>query len=106
MLLRMVMETSGRFVVVGEARDGREAVDLVKEHRPDLILLDVSMPVMDGLQAIPLIRAASNETKILMVSGLDATYVEPAASELGAHGFVEKGSDSKTLIDAAFALCD
>ncbi len=90
---------------MGEARNGREAVDLVATHHPELILLDVSMPVMDGLEAIPLIREASQETKILMISGLDASYVETAARELGASGYVEKGIGRKELIEAISALC-
>lgn len=90
---------------MGEARNGREAVDLVATHQPELILLDVSMPVMDGLEAIPLIREASQETKILMISGLDASYVAAAARELGASGYVEKGIGRKELIEAISALC-
>lgn len=90
---------------MGEARNGREAVDLVSAHQPEVILLDVSMPLMDGLEAIPLIREASRETKILMISGLDASYVATAARELGANGYVEKGIGRKELIEAISALC-
>jgi DNA-binding NarL/FixJ family response regulator len=104
-LLRLVVESHEGYEVVGEAGDGREAVDLVASHQPELILLDVSMPVMDGLEAIPLIREASRETKILMVSGLDASYVEAAARELGANGYLEKGISPKELIREISALC-
>lgn len=104
-LLRLVVESHEAYKVVGEARNGREAVDLVATHHPELILLDVSMPVMDGLEAIPVIREASPETKILMISGLDASYVATAARELGANGYVEKGIGRNELIEAISALC-
>lgn len=104
-LLRLAVESHEGYKVVGEASNGREAVDLVSSHRPEIILLDVSMPVMDGLEAIPLIRKASRETKILMVSGLDASYVATAARELGADGYIEKGIGRKELLEAISALC-
>lgn len=104
-LLRRVVESHELYEVVGEARNGREAVDLVASHRPELILLDVSMPVMDGLEAIPLIRKASQDTKILMISGLHAEYIATAARELGANGYVEKGTGRNELIEAISALC-
>ncbi len=105
LLLRLLFDLDQRFEVMAEARDGREAVDLVSVHRPNVILLDVSMPVMDGLEAIPLIREASEDTKILMFSGLGASHVEPAARALGADGYVEKGLDQTGLVEAVSALC-
>ncbi|MBV8296744.1 MAG: response regulator, partial [Acidimicrobiia bacterium] len=61
-MLRMALEWDGRFDVVGEAGNGEEAVRLVSEHQPDAIFLDLVMPVLDGLKAIPRIRASSPET--------------------------------------------
>jgi len=58
-LTRLTLERTGRFQVVGEAGDGAEAIDMVARHRPDLLLLDLAMPRVDGLRALPAIRSAS-----------------------------------------------
>ena len=54
-LVRRFLERSGQFVVVAEASNGKQAVELVEQHTPDLALLDLAMPVMDGLEALPLV---------------------------------------------------
>jgi DNA-binding NarL/FixJ family response regulator len=87
-----------RFQVVGEAGDGVEAVQIARETRPDVILLDVSMPRMDGLQAIPLLHEASPGTRILMLSAFnDATMAARAISRC-ATAYLEKGVPSAEII--------
>src|SRR3712207_2944881 len=97
-LLRYALES--RFEVVGEAGDGREAVETVKRELPDAIVLDLSMPVMDGLQAIPQIREASPATKILVLSAMEAVEVAEQAMREGADAFLEKGSDLTAISEA------
>ena len=70
-MLRTRLRLSGRLTVVGEGADGSEAVELAREHQPALMLLDVSMPVMDGLEALPLVLAASPATRVVMFSGFE-----------------------------------
>jgi DNA-binding NarL/FixJ family response regulator len=70
MLLRMCMETDGRFEIVGEAANGAEAIFTTGDVRPDAVILDVAMPVMDGREAIEHIRAASPTSKIVVFSAL------------------------------------
>lgn len=89
-LIRDRLHRDGRFVVVGEASTGREAVEATARHRPDLILLDVRMPVMSGLDAIPEIKQASPGTRIVMLSGRPEKDFEASALELGADLFLEK----------------
>lgn len=89
-LIRDRLHRDGRFVVVGEASTGREAVEATARHRPDLILLDVRMPVMSGLDAIPEIRDASPGTRIVMLSGRPEEDFEASALERGADLFLEK----------------
>jgi DNA-binding NarL/FixJ family response regulator len=97
--------TSGRFLVVGEANDGRAAVDLAAVEQPDLMLLDLSMPVMDGLEAIPLILKRSPRTRIAVLSGLHATLMRGDALRSGAHLYIEKGIPAETLVEQLIRLC-
>lgn len=89
-LLRRGLEKDGRFEIVGEASDGNEAVTMATEARPDAMVLDLAMPNLDGLQAIPQILAASPHTKIIVLSG----FIEmgPEVLRAGAHGFFEKSA--------------
>lgn len=99
MLVRTTLETDPRFAVIGEAANGREAVRLVHELKPDLVLLDVSMPVMDGIEAIPLIHAAAPSTRILMLTGFDER-VGSVAVAASADAYRGKTADLASLGDA------
>jgi pilus assembly protein CpaE len=90
-MLRMALEMDGRFDVVGEASNGEEAVQMVTQNRPDAIFLDLVMPVLDGLKAIPKIKASSPETKIVVLSVAAAHPSSSEAMELGATAMVQKG---------------
>ena len=90
---------SKRFRVVGEGATGREAVDLARELQPALILLDVSMPDMDGVAALPLILEAAPATRVVMFSGFSSPALQRAALALGAVDFVEKDLPISELAD-------
>jgi DNA-binding NarL/FixJ family response regulator len=90
-MLRMALEMDGRFEVVGEAANGQEAVELVGVQRPDAIFLDLMMPVLDGLHAIPQIRAQSPETKIIVLSVAAAHPSSSEALDMGATAMIQKG---------------
>jgi PAS domain S-box-containing protein len=104
LLLRLSLTTSQGFEVVAEAGDGQQAVDLTAEHRPDVVLLDLSMPVMDGLQAIPEIRRVSPGTRIVILSGFDERRMKPVAMELGADAYLEKGEALSGLVQQLAGL--
>ncbi len=89
-IVKARLRVSSRFDVVGEAGDGLEAVELARRLRPALVILDVSMPRMDGLEALPAILAASPGTRVVMFSGFEERSLAEAAGLLGAVGFVEK----------------
>ncbi|MGN6605691.1 MAG: response regulator transcription factor [Jatrophihabitans sp.] len=91
MLLRLQLQRTGRFEVVGEAANGEEAVSRATELQPDVVLLDMSMPRMDGLEALPLIRDAVPNVRVLVLSGFDEGSMAQKALELGADGYIEKG---------------
>jgi EAL domain-containing protein (putative c-di-GMP-specific phosphodiesterase class I) len=90
-----ILELSGRFTVVAEAGDGQEAVELATRERPDLVVLDLSMPKMDGLQALPRILAMSPGTKVALLSG----HVGTAALAEGASLHLRKGTKPEQLIE-------
>ncbi len=96
-LLRTSLRVSGSFVVVGEGGDGHAAVELAEAHQPALLLLDVSMPRLDGLQALPKVLAVSPRTRVVMHTGFDEQGLADRALALGAAGFVEKSAPPSQL---------
>lgn len=100
-----VLNLDDRFELIGEAVNGREAIDLCADLRPDLILLDIAMPVMDGLAALPEVRRAAPESRILMHSAFTEHTVAKQAMQLGANGYVEKGMDMGRLLDTLERAC-
>jgi DNA-binding NarL/FixJ family response regulator len=103
-LVKMTLERSGRFDVVGEAENGAEAIELATEHRPDIVVLDLSMPVLSGMEALPQIRDASPDTKVVVLSGFDRARMESEAIAGGAVGYLEKGLRPSQLVDELLAV--
>lgn len=94
--LRASLETGG-FAVVGEAGDGPTAVAAVAEGRPDLVLVDLHMPDVGGLELLPQLREVHWPTKFVVVSAIGATAMVDAAIEAGVVGYIEKGVSPRTL---------
>jgi len=92
--------TENEFVVVAEATNGLDAVAIASAHRPDLVLLDLSMPDMDGLRVIAEIRKRCPLTNILVLSGFDVADGGPPAIAAGAHGYLIKGAPRNELLTA------
>ena len=91
--------------VVGEATDGLEAVQKAEELQPDLILLDVGLPTLNGIEAARRIRTVSPESKILFVSQESSADVVQEALRLGAMGYVAKTQAGIDLLAAVEAVC-
>ena len=103
-LLRYALEEEGDIEVVGEAGDGAAGVRLVTDLDPDAVLLDLSMPGMDGLEAIPRIREATQRAAIVVFSGFAAERMSDEALRLGADRYIEKGApleDVRTVVREA-----
>jgi DNA-binding NarL/FixJ family response regulator len=98
-LLTMALQRRGEYAVVAEAENGREAIDVVRAHQPDLVLLDIAMPVMDGLEALPHIRQAATSATVVMLSGFNAAEMTERAVALGADGYVQKGTPIRQLLE-------
>ncbi len=90
-LLTMALERTGEFRVVAHAENGREAIDAARSHDPDLVLLDIAMPVMDGLEALPQVRDACPQAIVVMLSGFGASEMTSKALAGGADGYIQKG---------------
>ncbi len=93
------LRLSGLFDVVGEGANGSDAVALAERHRPRLMLLDVSMPETDGLQALPRILEVSPDTRVVLYSGFEEQGLAEKAQELGAAAFIEKSAPVEALVD-------
>jgi PAS domain S-box-containing protein len=103
-LVAMALGLDGTLDVVAEAENGEQAITAVTEHRPDVLLLDVAMPVMDGLEALPQVVARSPRTKVVMLTGVINDTVRASALAAGAVRFLEKGIDPATLAEEVKAV--
>jgi DNA-binding NarL/FixJ family response regulator len=98
--LRALLEADGHFTMVGEARTGREAVEMALTLRPDVILMDIAMPLLNGLEATRQILAADPKAKVLVLSAhSDDEYIERMTAA-GAVGFLEKQTSAEILTKA------
>ena len=96
--LRLLLDSEEDLEVVGEAMDGREAVDLCFTLKPDIVLMDVDMPKLDGITATRLIRGCLPDIKVLMLSVHDEDARIVAAVQAGAAGYVLKDADHKEFL--------
>ena len=96
-LIRYGMEEDPGFRIIGEAGDGRTALEGIAETHPAAVLLYLSMPDMDGMQAIPEIRSFDPGVAIIVLSGFSADRMAGLVHERGADGYVEKGTPIQEL---------
>ncbi len=97
---RMIVETEPDITVVGEAADGRSAVELAQRCRPHVVLMDVRMPHMDGIEATSYITAFDDAPRVLMLTTFDLDDYVYKALRAGASGFMLKDAPAEQLIDA------
>lgn len=105
-LVTMVLEGSDRYEVAGEAADGEELLALLGDAAPDLILLDLSMPGMDGLEVLSRVKETAPDVQVVVLSGHEGDEVEAKVREAGAIGYVEKGLTPETLLEDLDAILD
>lgn len=98
--LEAILSTDGRIDVVGRALDGRSAVDLAREQQPDVVLMDIAMPVMDGIDATRAIKSELPDTRIVVLTGSAATQDVDRARTAGASGYVTKDQIAGDLVRA------
>ncbi len=98
-LVRTELRLSGAAVVEGEGGNGADAVDLARRLQPDAMLLDVSMPGMDGLEALPQVLEVSPGTRVVMFSGFDEEPLAMRALDLGATSYLTKTSSLEDVVN-------
>ena len=102
--LDAILAVDPRIEVVGRARNGRDAVDQYRRLRPDVVLMDISMPVMDGIDATREIRALNGTACVVMLTGSDAIEDVNRARSVGAAAYVTKDRIDDELVGAVVAI--
>ena len=104
-LLKLVLEFDAEFTVVGEAGNGEEAIRLTAELQPDLVVLDIAMPVMDGMDALQQLRAVSPASKVVMYSAYDSGWLADRARGYGAAAYIDKTAGVVDLVGQLRSIC-
>ncbi|MBN2677441.1 MAG: response regulator transcription factor [Anaerolineaceae bacterium] len=102
--LRQVCELAGGFTVVGESEDGREVVKLARQLQPDVILMDINMPILDGVQATRLIVESNPKARVLILTMYQQDRYVFEAIKAGARGYLLKDIDQQDLVAAIQAV--
>jgi two-component system, chemotaxis family, protein-glutamate methylesterase/glutaminase len=103
-MVRQLFEAEADYVISGEAENGRDAIERAKILKPDLIILDLAMPVMNGLDAAPLLRKVAPAARIILFTVQEGLEVERLALAAGIHAVVSKNDAASKLILHAQAL--
>ena len=97
--LRLILETEGDLELVGEASDGAEALELCASLHPDVVLMDLRMPGMDGLTAIEKLRGTQPEIAVVILTTFNEDELMVRGLQAGAHGYLLKDTDRRALFD-------
>lgn len=98
-LLRKVLERND-YEVCGDAKNGREGVDMYKDLKPDIVFMDITMPVMEGLDAVKLIKEHDSNAKVIMLSAMGDEELKEEAKALGVDVFLKKPFDDYKIVSA------
>lgn len=104
--LRALLESRPRWEICGEASNGREAIELAEKLKPDVVVIDISMPELNGLEATREIRRKVPDAQVLIFTLHDSEYMAGEAVKVGAHGYVLKSGHESDLLAAVESLAD
>lgn len=102
--LKQILEIDGDIVVIGQADDGYQCIDMVEQLNPDVILLDINMPKLNGIQTLEKLRAMKRKDRVLILTIHNEVEYLLRAIEIGVNGYVLKDSQSKVLRKAIFSI--
>ena len=103
-LLSANLETNEDFDVIAITQDGEEAIKMTKELKPDVVLLDIDMPVVDGMQALKEIKNSDSDIKVIMISNHTESWLIKKSLTKGANGYLTKFADSSELIESIYSV--
>jgi DNA-binding NarL/FixJ family response regulator len=98
--LAAILATDDRFEVVGQAHDGEKAVELAAAEKPDVVLMDIQMPKLDGIEAAKRIKKKRRSAQVLMLTGSSSSADVARAREAGVAGYITKDRIASELLDA------
>lgn len=104
-VLQAVLGLEDGLEVVGEAANGAEAIEVVRSLQPDVLLLDVAMPIMDGIEALPHVLETAPDVVVVVLTGVTSERVKQRALDAGATVVVEKGTDVDELAQRVRDAC-
>jgi DNA-binding NarL/FixJ family response regulator len=104
--LKLMLGGHASIEVIGEADDGRSALRLVEEHSPDVVLMDIRMPRMDGLEATGILRGRPRPPRVIVLTTFDGDEYVVRALEAGAAGFLLKDTPPEKIVDAVLTVAD
>lgn len=104
--LKLLLETEGEFAIQGIAKNGEEAIKLCYERKPDLVLMDINMPVMDGVAATTIIKKEIPEIKVLMLTTFEEVNYVREALQAGAEGYLLKAMEPEVLMEGIKIVCN
>lgn len=102
--LRSLLQSHSEFEVCGEAANGKEAIEAARRLQPDIILMDISMPIVNGLDATQQIRRELSDARVVVLSQHDSSYMLNAAISAGASAYVTKSQVARYLLAALHAV--
>lgn len=102
--LRSILVTRPEWEICGEAADGSNAIEKARDLKPDIVLLDITMPQMNGLDAARIIRRDVPRAKVIILSQYDASEMRARALEAGAQGYISKSDAARQLLIAIESL--
>ncbi|WP_371364599.1 response regulator [Pseudomonas sp. QL9] len=102
--VRTLLSRDPQFEIVGEASDGNSGLNLVRQERPDLVIIDLGIPGMDGLDLLPRVQGVDPNIRLLVLSSQDERLYANRVEAAGGHGFVSKTRDTASILDAARLL--
>ena len=100
--LRFLVENMTGVSLVGCANNGAEAIKIVEKHQPDIVLMDITMPIMNGIDATKIITQRFDRTKVILFTSYDSTQMRILAIQAGANGYVSKLSDLQNIDRAIY----
>ncbi len=104
--LRMILSLHEEIKIVGEAANGKELLSLLEKTLPEVILMDIRMPVMDGLETLKIVKASYPSVKVIILTTFDEDEYIFNGLKHGADGYILKDSNSKEIIKAIKAACE